>query len=80
MPTPPNKLVRNEKRKLTAGFLNTLASGSIFAAFVGPAIGAGEGASHLPPLGRWAFGASIWCATGILCHLIARALINGLEE
>jgi hypothetical protein len=30
----------NEKRKLTAGFLNTLASGSIFAAFVGPAIGA----------------------------------------
>lgn len=74
------KLVRNERRKLTATFLNTLAAGAIIAAFVGPAVALGNGTTHVTSYGRWTINAVTWIANGVLFHRMALAEIGRLEE
>jgi hypothetical protein len=80
MVRPSSKLVRNERRKLTAALLNTLAAGSLLAAIIGPAIGFGEGTAHLTSVRRWLLGAMVWGIGGLACHLAALAHIGRLEE
>jgi hypothetical protein len=80
MAEPRSKLVRNERRKLTAALLNTLAAGSLLTAIIGPAVGFGEGTAHLPSVGRWLFSAMIWGFGGLGSHVMALARISRLEE
>jgi hypothetical protein len=80
MPQPPSKLVRNERRKLTATLLNTLAAGSLLTAIIGPAVGFGEGTAHLPAFGHWLLGAITWGLVGVGSHIMALARISRLEE
>ena len=76
-----NKTVRNERRKLTAAFLNALSSGTVLAAVVVPFIGLGLGTVQpntdiLNVAGLTGFGITV----AIVVHLIARDLLKGLEE
>ena len=70
-----------ERAKLTANFLNALASGTILAAIVAPYIGWGlwtlhPGADLGNVLGLSAFGFVI----GVVLHLLARRVLGGLDE
>jgi hypothetical protein len=80
MAKPSSKLVRNERHKLTAGFLNTLAARAIIAAFVAPAVALGSGTAHVPSWGRWAINAVTWIANGVIFHRMALAELGQLEE
>jgi hypothetical protein len=80
MPQLQSKLVRNERRKLTATLLNTLAAGSLLTAIIGPAVGFGDGTAHLLSVRRWLLGAMIWGLVGLGSHLMALARIGWLEE
>jgi hypothetical protein len=70
-----------ERAKLTANFLNSLASGTILAAIVAPYIGwslgtvpVGQNFGNI--LGLSAFGFVI----GVVLHLLARRALGGLDE
>jgi hypothetical protein len=70
-----------EQLKLTAGFLSSIASGTILAAIVAPYIGMGMGT--LTPgttlwnlLGLSGFG----FVAGVVLHLIARRSLSRLED
>jgi hypothetical protein len=80
MARPSSKIVRNERHKLTATFLNTLAAGAIVAAFVVPAVALGNGTAHVPSYGRWAINAVTWIANGVIFHRMALGEIGRLEE
>lgn len=76
-----NKTARNERRKLTAAFLNALSSGTVLAAVVVPFIGLGLGTVQLNTdmlnvAGLTGFGITV----AIVVHLIARDILKGLEE
>lgn len=76
-----NKTARNERRKLTAAFLNALSSGTVLAAVVVPFIGLGLGTVQpntdiLNVAGLTGFGITV----AIVVHLIARGSLKGLEE
>lgn len=69
-----------EQAKLTATFLNTLASGTILAAIVAPYVGWGLGTVHPEVdlgnlLGLSGFGFVI----GVVLHLVARRYVGGLK-
>jgi len=76
-----NKSARNERRKLTASFFNSVASGTVIAALVAPFIGLGLGtvqpsADIWNILGLSGFGLTL----AFLVHAIARDLLKGMEE
>lgn len=76
-----NKLARNERRKLTATMLNSLASGTILIALVGPFVGLGLGTIQLNTdmlnvIGLSAFGVVL----ASMVHRLARDLLKGMEE
>ena len=69
-----------ERAKLTASFLNSLASGTILAAIVAPYIGWGLGTLQLSAdlwnvAGLSAFGFVV----GLVLHLFARRALGGLD-
>jgi hypothetical protein len=66
-----------ERAKLTASFLNSLASGTILAAIVAPYVGWGLGTVR-PDTDLWnVLGLS---AFGIVLHLLALRFLGGLDE
>jgi len=70
-----------EQAKLTANFLNALASGTILAAIVAPYIGWGLGTVQLSSdawniAGLSAFGFVV----GLMLHLVARRVLGGLGD
>ena len=76
-----NKSARNERRKLTASFFNSVASGTVIAALVAPFIGLGLGTMQpntdiLNVLGLSGFGLVL----AFVVHAIARDILKGMEE
>ncbi len=69
-----------ERAKLTAGFLNSLASGTILAAIVAPYIGWGLGTLHLSA-DLWSVGglSAFGFVIGIMLHLFALRALGGLD-
>jgi hypothetical protein len=74
-------LVHNERTKLTAGWLNTLATALIAAGVFAPGVAVLYGLSNLS-VGRGLIAASlVGCiALGAAIHLGARALLGRLRE
>ncbi len=70
-----------ERAKLTANFLNSLASGTILAAIVAPYIGWGLGTIR-PAADLWnVFGLSAFgFILGMVLHLVALRFLGGLDE
>ena len=74
-------LVVNERIKLTAGLLNTVAGFSITAGGIGPLIAISYGLGSVPLLGPWAILTLtlIWIVVGISLHLVARFVLGRLK-
>ena len=76
-----NKSARNERRKLTAGFFNAVASGTVLAALVTPFVGLNLGILQLKTdmlnmVGLTGFGVTV----ALVVHLVARDVLKGLED
>ena len=73
-------LVTNERIKLTAGLLNTVAGFSITAGGIGPLIALTYGLSSTSGVRPWVLGVyvSIWIVAGIGLHLVARRMLGKL--
>ena len=74
-------LVQNERVKLTAGLLNTVAGFSITAGGVGPLIALSYGLGGPTALGPTALGvvAALWLGIGGGLHIFAPHLLRRLE-
>lgn len=76
-----NKAARNERRKLTAGFFNAVASGTVLAALVTPFVGFNlrilqMRSDLLNMAGLIGFGVIV----AFVVHLVARDVLKGLED
>ena len=75
-----SKAARNERVKLTANFINTLASGSLLAALIAPFVGTALGTVPVNNawnlLGFGLFGV-VWA---IVLHLFARRVLSAVED
>lgn len=74
-----NKSARNERRKLTATFLNTLASGVIIVGGLAPLAAWFYGGSYAPA-GPLSAGFLICMAITVGLHLLGRLMLQGIEE
>lgn len=74
-------LVPNERIKLTAGLLNTVAGFSITAGGLAPLIAMTYGLNTATGLGPLVIGLIlvVWLAAGVAIHLYARYLLGGLK-
>ena len=74
--------VSNERVKLTAGLLNTVAGFSITAGGLAPLIAVSYGLATGPALGPFLVSAiiAIWWTIGIAVHLTARRLLGRLKS
>ncbi len=75
-----NKTVRNERIKLTAGFVNNIASGSVLVGLITPLAGVALGTFHvqdawnLTGFGLFGF---VWA---LVLHSVARRMLADLED
>lgn len=69
-----------ERTKLTANFINSIASGTVLAALVGPFIGVGLGT--MPSQDTWNIAglSLLGLVVALVLHSLARRLLAGLEE
>ena len=69
-----------EQIKLTASFMNSVASGTVLAALVGPFVGVSLGT--MPTQAVWnVFGLSLFgLVLAIILHLLARRVLANLED
>jgi cobalamin synthase len=67
-----------EQKKLTANWLNTLATAGIAVGFIAPSVNFLFG--QVPPAPWWQLilVLLIWLSIGIVLHLLGRALLRGL--
>ena len=74
-------LVHNEKTKLTATWINSLASGSLLVGVATPTAAVIYGPSQMTAP-SWAAGLAglVFILVGLALHLLARALLEGLKE
>jgi dipeptide/tripeptide permease len=74
-------LIYNEKTKLTATWLNALASGSVLVGVVTPTAAVIYGPAQMTAP-AWAAGLSgvLFITLGLALHLLARGLLEGLKE
>lgn len=77
----PNKSARNERRKLLATWLNTLAGATVTVGVLAPVAGMFYGIS-VPPRGVVEITVALcaWLSVGCILHLLARSLLGGIEE
>lgn len=75
-------LVSNERIKLTAGLLNTVAGFALTAGGVGPLIALSFGLSASSPLSTLALALliAIWLSVGLAFHWAARRLLGRLRS
>ncbi len=77
------RLVLIERVKLTATFINTIASGSVLAGIVIPMASLLSGAmpdgTHISAF-RLGFSAIIWLFTGAILHSFARRLLGNIDR
>lgn len=77
----PNKTARNERRKLLATWLNTLAGATVTVGVLAPIAGLYYGISASPRTGiEIATAIGIWLVAGGILHLLARSRLGGIEE
>jgi hypothetical protein len=79
-PEARDKLVRNERLKLTASWLNTLAGASMAAGVIAPLAAAlfGVAAAPVPTL-TLGLGVLIFFLVGVGLHVFARLVLKGLR-
>lgn len=79
---PDSNLVRNERLKLTATFLNNVAIAVIGASFIAPffAVLYGLGTVEAAQLRTFAIAAPTWLLIGVGIHMAARAILGLLQE
>lgn len=76
------RLVENERIKLIATLLNTLASGSVLAGIVIPLASALAGtmpAGIQPSIGRLLLATMVWLSTGFVLHYWATQVLGKLK-
>lgn len=75
-------LIRNERLKLTATFLNNVAITVIGASLVGPffVVLYGFGTIEAARVREFALSAPAWFLIGVGIHLVGRAILGGLKE
>ena len=82
-PPGPGKAARNERRKLFASILNTLAGATITVGVLAPAAGILYGFSA-PGVDRSAsyvvVVATAWLLAGVVLHSVAQLVLGGIEE
>lgn len=73
--------VSNERTKLTAGLLNTIAGFALTAGGIGPLIAVSYGISAAPSLGTGLLVliVAIWMSVGIGLNMYARRVLGGLK-
>ena len=73
-------MIENERTKLTANFMNAVASGSILVAIVGPLVGMALGT--LPAQETWNIvGLSLLVVvSAVVLHFLARRVLSSLKE
>lgn len=76
-----NDLIRNERTKLTASWLSSIAAGVIVTGVVAPAVAVLYGVSGATQAGNFAiaFGSLVWLSAGTALHFLARATLRRLE-
>jgi hypothetical protein len=74
-------LIHNERLKLTAGVLNTMASGLVITGVVAPAVAVIYGVPGPAQAGGLllALASAFWLAGGATLHILARAALGGLK-
>lgn len=80
--SPPDTIVRNERVKLTAGLLNTVAGFSITAGGLAPLIAISYGLATGPSFAPLVITSivAMWWLVGIGAHLVARHLLGRLSS
>ena len=82
-PPGPGKAARNERRKLLATWLNTLAGATVTVGVLAPAAGILYGFS-VPAADRaaWLLAALpvAWFLVGLALHFVAQRIVRGIEE
>ena len=73
-----SKATRNERRKLLATFFNNLAVGFVLAAFLQPALALVQQTRAVQPA-EW-LGSVLLAAVSVVCILVARVMVGGLED
>lgn len=76
-------LVHNERWKLTAVWLNTMAAGTVIAGSVTPLVALAYGLRSDPvavSTGLIVMLTLVWMSAGIALHMIARAILGRLKE
>jgi hypothetical protein len=75
-------LIKNERVKLTATWLNTLAAATIVTGVLAPiaAFVFGLPASGAVSVRSFLFAAVAWLLSGIILHWVARYMLGSLEE
>ncbi|MBC7801320.1 MAG: hypothetical protein H7Z10_11915 [Gemmatimonadaceae bacterium] len=75
----PNKAARNERRKLTATAINTIAMSLVVTGAVVPIVSLAYQVPLPQPM-FWVLSVALWMTAGIGMHMIARLLLGGIEE
>lgn len=75
----PTKAARNDRRRLTATFLNTIAVAFVVTGVIVPVISLTYQLTT-PQTRYWPVFGLAWLTFGIGLHLIARHILNGVEE
>jgi hypothetical protein len=73
-------LVQNERRKLTATALNSVAITIAAAGFIAPIVAVSYGMPGAPGSLYFAAVSAVWLFAAVGLHLIARAMLGGLKE
>jgi hypothetical protein len=75
-------LIANERIKLTAACVNTLAATTIATGVVAPLVAVVFGFPTAKPISSvgFAFGCAAWLLLGVVLHLIARGILKRLQE
>lgn len=76
-------LIPNERWKLTANWLNTIAAGTVIAGCVTPLVALAYGLRTNPEaVSTWVIVllTLVWISVGVALHIMARAILGRLQE
>ena len=77
--TSGNLTARNDRRRLTANFINTIAAALVITGSVVPVISLTY-SLPTPKTGFWPVFLLVWLTIGIATHMTARRVLSGVEE
>jgi hypothetical protein len=73
-------LVANERWKLTATALNSIAVATMAAGVVAPLVAVSYGVSTAPGSAFFVAMGAVWLFAAVCIHIVARAILGGLKE